>query len=76
MTDAGTTIPSGVGAIVVGHFPLSSGEWIPALSQAAHAVGYATPSAFLAAFRRTVGTTPRRYLNGDTAHGTAETTRT
>ncbi|RVX42702.1 AraC-like DNA-binding protein [Nonomuraea polychroma] len=28
------------------------------VSQAAHAVGYATPSAFLAAFRRTVGTSP------------------
>ncbi|MER7171425.1 helix-turn-helix transcriptional regulator [Streptomyces mesophilus] len=28
----------------------------------ARAVGYATPSAFLAAFRRTVGTSPRRYL--------------
>ncbi|GAA3587935.1 helix-turn-helix transcriptional regulator [Nonomuraea rosea] len=35
------------------------------VSQAAHAVGYATPSAFLAAFRRTVGTSPGRYLNGD-----------
>jgi AraC-like DNA-binding protein/quercetin dioxygenase-like cupin family protein len=34
------------------------------VSQAAHAVGYATPSAFLAAFRRTVGTSPGRYLNG------------
>ncbi|WP_262402079.1 hypothetical protein [Actinomadura sp. CNU-125] len=32
------------------------------MSHAAHAVGYATPSAFLAAFRRTVGTTPTRYL--------------
>ncbi|GGV17520.1 AraC family transcriptional regulator [Actinomadura cremea] len=32
------------------------------VSHAAHAVGYATPSAFLAAFRRTVGTTPGRYL--------------
>lgn len=36
-----------------------------AVSQAAHAVGYATPSAFLAAFRRTVGTSPGRYLSGD-----------
>lgn len=35
------------------------------VSRVAHAVGYATPSAFLAAFRRTVGTTPGRYLNGD-----------
>lgn len=34
------------------------------VSEVAHAVGYATPSAFLAAFRRTVGTSPRRYLNG------------
>ncbi|GAB3998162.1 helix-turn-helix transcriptional regulator [Glycomyces albus] len=33
----------------------------------ARAVGYATPSAFLAAFRRTVGTTPSHYLNGDKA---------
>ncbi|MGY0498479.1 AraC family transcriptional regulator [Nocardia sp. FBN12] len=31
----------------------------------AHTVGYATASAFLAAFRRTVGTSPRRYLGGD-----------
>ncbi len=36
------------------------------VSQAAHAVGYATSSAFLAAFRRTVGTSPGRYLTGDT----------
>lgn len=35
------------------------------VSHAAHAVGYATPSAFLAAFRRVVGTSPGRYLNGD-----------
>jgi AraC-like DNA-binding protein/quercetin dioxygenase-like cupin family protein len=28
----------------------------------ARSVGYATPSAFIAAFRRTVGTTPRRYF--------------
>ncbi|MFD7550394.1 AraC family transcriptional regulator [Streptomyces sp. NPDC059816] len=34
------------------------------VSRVAHAVGYATPSAFLAAFRRTVGTSPGRYLNG------------
>ncbi|MER6666045.1 helix-turn-helix domain-containing protein [Amycolatopsis japonica] len=34
------------------------------VSRVAHAVGYATPSAFLAAFRRTVGTSPKRYLNG------------
>ncbi|MFI9843649.1 AraC family transcriptional regulator [Nonomuraea sp. NPDC051941] len=33
------------------------------VSRVAHAVGYATPSAFLAAFRRTVGTSPGRYLN-------------
>lgn len=32
------------------------------VSRVAHAVGYATPSAFLAAFKRTVGTSPRRYL--------------
>lgn len=35
------------------------------VSRVAHAVGYATPSAFLAAFRRTVDTSPRRYLGGD-----------
>lgn len=35
------------------------------VSRVAHAVGYATPSAFLAAFRRTVGTSPGRYLNGN-----------
>lgn len=35
------------------------------VSRVAHTVGYATPSAFLVAFRRTVGTTPARYLNGD-----------
>ncbi|GAA3955510.1 helix-turn-helix transcriptional regulator [Actinomadura viridis] len=34
------------------------------VSRVAHAVGYATPSAFLTAFRRTVGTTPKRYLTG------------
>lgn len=31
----------------------------------ANIVGYATASAFLAAFRRTVGTSPKRYLGGD-----------
>ncbi|WP_245592637.1 helix-turn-helix transcriptional regulator [Actinomadura rifamycini] len=36
------------------------------VSHAAHLVGYATPSAFLAAFRRTVGTSPKRYLNTGT----------
>ncbi len=35
------------------------------VSRVAQAVGYATPSAFLAAFRRTVGTSPGRYLHGD-----------
>lgn len=35
------------------------------VSHAARTVGYATPSAFLAAFRRTVGTSPGRYLDGD-----------
>ena len=39
-------------------------EGLP-VSGVAHAVGYATPSAFLTAFRRTVGTSPRRYLDGD-----------
>lgn len=39
-------------------------EGLP-VARVAHAVGYATPSAFLAAFRRTVGTSPRRYLDGD-----------
>jgi AraC-like DNA-binding protein len=32
------------------------------VARVAHRVGYATPSAFLAAFRRVVGTTPGRYL--------------
>jgi AraC-like DNA-binding protein len=32
-------------------------------SRVAHTIGYATPSAFLAAFRRTVGTSPTRYLS-------------
>ncbi|MEU1801564.1 helix-turn-helix transcriptional regulator [Streptomyces sp. NPDC019937] len=44
------------------------------VSQVAHTVGYATPSAFLAAFRRTVGTSPRRYLDGDAALGASDTT--
>ncbi|WP_327071149.1 helix-turn-helix transcriptional regulator [Kitasatospora sp. NBC_01250] len=34
------------------------------VARVARAVGYATPSAFLAAFRRTVGTSPQRYLAG------------
>ncbi len=33
------------------------------VAHAARAVGYATPSAFLAAFRRAIGTTPRHYLH-------------
>lgn len=32
------------------------------VADAARSVGYATPSAFVAAFRRTVGTSPKRYL--------------
>jgi len=40
---------------------LADGEPV---SRVAHAVGYATPSAFLAAFRRTVGTSPTAYLRG------------
>jgi hypothetical protein len=32
------------------------------VSRVAHSVGYATASVFLAAFRRTLGTTPRRHL--------------
>ncbi|MGW5689708.1 AraC family transcriptional regulator [Streptomyces asiaticus] len=44
------------------------------VSRTAHTVGYATPSAFLAAFRRTVGTSPRRYLDGDAALGASGTT--
>ncbi|WTW93713.1 helix-turn-helix transcriptional regulator [Streptomycetaceae bacterium NBC_01309] len=43
-------------------------EGLP-VSRVAHAVGYATPSAFLAAFRRTVGTSPGRYLHGETTEG-------
>jgi AraC-like DNA-binding protein len=35
------------------------------VSRVARLVGYATPSAFLAAFRRTVGTSPSRYLGRD-----------
>ncbi|MFD4443558.1 helix-turn-helix domain-containing protein [Nocardia sp. NPDC058519] len=35
------------------------------VSRVAHTVGYATASAFLAAFRRTVGTSPKHYLGGD-----------
>ncbi|WP_052851765.1 AraC family transcriptional regulator [Streptomyces avicenniae] len=35
------------------------------VSRVARTVGYATASAFLAAFRRTVGTSPGRYLRGD-----------
>jgi AraC-like DNA-binding protein len=34
------------------------------VTRVARIVGYATPSAFLAAFRRTVGTSPTRYLSG------------
>ncbi|MDT0548414.1 MULTISPECIES: AraC family transcriptional regulator [Streptomyces] len=41
------------------------------VSRVAHAVGYATPSAFLAAFRRTVGTSPKRYLSGEVSFDTA-----
>lgn len=39
------------------------------VSQVAHAVGYATSSAFLAAFRRITGTSPGRYLAGGTEAG-------
>jgi AraC-like DNA-binding protein len=42
------------------------------VSRVAHAVGYGTASAFLAAFRRTVGTTPRGYLGGPAARRPAE----
>ncbi|MGW3935232.1 AraC family transcriptional regulator [Streptomyces sp. NBC_00024] len=42
------------------------------VSRVAHTVGYATASAFLAAFRRTVGTSPGRYLNGDAMFGAPE----
>lgn len=34
------------------------------VSRVAHQVGYATSSAFLAAFRRVTGTSPTRYLDG------------
>ncbi|MEU2128044.1 helix-turn-helix transcriptional regulator [Streptomyces sp. NPDC018352] len=43
------------------------------VSRVAHTVGYATPSAFLAAFRRTVGTSPGRYLNGDASFDASAT---
>ncbi|RKS08682.1 AraC-like DNA-binding protein [Nocardiopsis sp. Huas11] len=45
------------------------------VSRVARAVGYATSSAFLAAFRRTVGTSPRRYLSGDAVFEAPETSR-
>ncbi|MFF0743872.1 AraC family transcriptional regulator [Streptomyces sp. NPDC004111] len=41
--------------------PLAEGQPV---SRVAHAVGYATASSFLAAFRRVVGTSPGRYLGG------------
>lgn len=41
------------------------------VSRVAHTVGYATPSAFLVAFRRTVGTSPGRYLSGETSRDDA-----
>jgi AraC-like DNA-binding protein/quercetin dioxygenase-like cupin family protein len=47
---------------------LADGEPV---SRVAHAVGYATPSAFLAAFRRTVGTSPTGYLRGITPEDAA-----
>ncbi|MEM9133758.1 MAG: helix-turn-helix transcriptional regulator [Actinomycetota bacterium] len=40
------------------------------VTAAAAAVGYREPSAFIAAFRRTFGTTPARYLAGEQAAGT------
>ncbi|WP_243745056.1 helix-turn-helix transcriptional regulator [Streptomyces hainanensis] len=52
---------------------LADGEPV---SRVAHAVGYATASAFLAAFRRTVGTTPRGYLTGDSPTDAATALRT
>ncbi|MGX2996724.1 helix-turn-helix domain-containing protein [Streptomyces sp. JNUCC 64] len=47
------------------------------VSRVAHTVGYATPSAFLAAFRRAVGTSPGRYLRGegDAARGGSSSRR-
>jgi AraC-like DNA-binding protein/quercetin dioxygenase-like cupin family protein len=45
------------------------------VSVVARAVGYATPSAFLAAFRRTVGTSPSRYLHGDAPAARADRRR-
>ncbi|WP_026930138.1 AraC family transcriptional regulator [Glycomyces tenuis] len=44
------------------------------VSKVARDVGYSTPSAFLAAFRRTVGTTPKRYLHGEDVFETPGTT--
>ncbi|WP_405795632.1 AraC family transcriptional regulator [Streptomyces sp. NBC_01506] len=46
------------------------------VSRVAHTVGYATPSAFLAAFRRTVGTSPGQYLNGGAVSDTSDTSGT
>ncbi|SFB56787.1 AraC-type DNA-binding protein [Amycolatopsis marina] len=44
------------------------------VSRAARTVGYATPSAFLAAFRRVVGTSPKHYLNGNVFFEAHDTT--
>lgn len=42
------------------------------VSKVAHTVGYSPPSAFLVAFRRSVGTTPKRYLDGGEDSDAAE----
>ncbi|WP_199747986.1 AraC family ligand binding domain-containing protein [Actinomadura sp. WAC 06369] len=41
MLDAGDgTVPPGIGAIVVGHFPLASGEWIAPHSHTHHQLAW------------------------------------
>ena len=46
------------------------------VSRVAHAVGYATASAFITAFRREVGTTPAAYFGGSGAPSTLTETPT
>ena len=41
------------------------------VAAAAHRVGYATPSAFVAVFRKIVGVTPGAYFTGRQAAGVA-----
>ncbi|OJY51625.1 hypothetical protein [Pseudonocardia sp. 73-21] len=56
----------GQGPIAVGSLPMNAGWWfgehVQPERRVARRVGYATPSAFVAAFRRTVGMAPGRHL--------------